>query len=189
MHDPMTVAFELRYPWRDRPTKLWPKGYRHVWLTIWHVDPETDGTDDSCGWSAPKFSEEAALALEDLVTNPDDNVQWLFEGTGNSVYDTQHAVYVIARQAQRILAPRPWYRHPRWHVHHWRLQFHPLQKAQRWLFSRCAHCGERFAWGYAPTTYQWDNGGPRWFKSEVGVYHHHCLPRMMVPCKLGPQRS
>jgi hypothetical protein len=33
MHDPMTVAFQIG--------KL---------VTIWHVDPEKDGSDDSCGW-------------------------------------------------------------------------------------------------------------------------------------------
>jgi hypothetical protein len=47
MHDPMTVAFEIHYPWnifagRDK--------YRDPMLVIWHVDPERDGTDDSCGW-------------------------------------------------------------------------------------------------------------------------------------------
>lgn len=36
MHDPKTVAHEIRI-------KNW-----HL-VTIWHVDPETDGTDDSCG--------------------------------------------------------------------------------------------------------------------------------------------
>ena len=54
MHDPMTVAFEVKYPWRDKSsgtTKLFPKGYRRTFITVWHVDPETDGSDDSCGWS------------------------------------------------------------------------------------------------------------------------------------------
>lgn len=47
MHDPMTVAHEIRLPWP------WPKsgsGYRETIATIWHVDPERDGSDDSCGW-------------------------------------------------------------------------------------------------------------------------------------------
>ena len=43
MHDPKTVAWELRLPffWRER----WR---RPCLLTIWHNDPEADGTDDSC---------------------------------------------------------------------------------------------------------------------------------------------
>lgn len=44
MHDPMTVAFQIKSPFKNQ------KGYRKIWITIWHVDPETDGTDDSCGW-------------------------------------------------------------------------------------------------------------------------------------------
>ena len=49
MHDPMTVAFEIRSPIK-RKNKFFPEGYRQSLVTIWHVDPEKDGTDDSCGW-------------------------------------------------------------------------------------------------------------------------------------------
>lgn len=49
MHDPMTVAFEIPNPFS------WRRDYKGRWrmntlATIWHVDPEKDGTDDSCGW-------------------------------------------------------------------------------------------------------------------------------------------
>lgn len=47
MHDPMTVAHDIRYPW---PWSKSGSGYRENLLTIWHVDPECDGSDDSCGW-------------------------------------------------------------------------------------------------------------------------------------------
>lgn len=56
MHDPNTVAFEIKYPWRDRShgtTKLFPNGYRRTFITIWHVDPckrGYGGSDDTCGW-------------------------------------------------------------------------------------------------------------------------------------------
>ena len=57
MHDPKTIAFEIKYPWRSLPPdKLFPDGYRDTLITIWHVDPETDGTDDSCGWFYPKLT-------------------------------------------------------------------------------------------------------------------------------------
>lgn len=39
MHDPCTVAFDIRNPFTGRTV-----------VTIWHVDPENDGSDDSCGW-------------------------------------------------------------------------------------------------------------------------------------------
>lgn len=41
---------------------------------------------------------------------------------------------------------RPWYRHPRWHVHHWRLQVPFLKELWRSLFRRCDKCGGRFKW-------------------------------------------
>lgn len=43
MHDPWSVAFEIKSPFKNK------HGYRNSLITIWHVDPESDGTDDSCG--------------------------------------------------------------------------------------------------------------------------------------------
>lgn len=68
MHDPETVAFEIKYPWRayrnDAPSDFL-RTYRNPFITIWHHDPEADGSDDSCGWSAPKLSKnDLALAKE-----------------------------------------------------------------------------------------------------------------------------
>lgn len=60
MHDPMTVAFEIKSIFKtfnNINKKIWPNGYRNTWVTIWHVDPEKDGSDDSCGWSFPKTTE------------------------------------------------------------------------------------------------------------------------------------
>lgn len=59
MHDPSTVAFDIKYPWRTRPSEHWPKGYRNTFITIWHEDPlDFEGKcgcrdDDSCGWFTP----------------------------------------------------------------------------------------------------------------------------------------
>lgn len=68
MHDPLTLAFEIRYPWRqysyadiaaraesrgvpaDHPSLDFERAYREPAIVIWHRDPESDGTDDSCGW-------------------------------------------------------------------------------------------------------------------------------------------
>src|SRR5688572_21511285 len=57
MHDPSTVAFDIKYPW--------PRGaYRRSLITVWHEDP-LDFTgkcgarrnDDSCGWFTPTYSQ------------------------------------------------------------------------------------------------------------------------------------
>lgn len=50
MHDPMSVAFEIRRPWPRRVNWSTRKWYWPALITVWHVDPETDGTDNSCGW-------------------------------------------------------------------------------------------------------------------------------------------
>lgn len=46
MHDPMTVAHEIYLGSKEKKNGR----YRTPFITIWHVDPEKDGTDDSCGW-------------------------------------------------------------------------------------------------------------------------------------------
>lgn len=93
MHDPMTVAHEIKYPWfhyrpwpkKDRrdpnPFRLkrcweemseaqkeardrhWPEGYRETFITIWHVDPERYGSDDSCGYSYVKLTKKQVEIL------------------------------------------------------------------------------------------------------------------------------
>lgn len=59
MHDPMTVAFNIKRPW-----KAPSKSYRPSWITIWHVDPEDRRgmcgirrSDDTCGWFTPPYSQ------------------------------------------------------------------------------------------------------------------------------------
>lgn len=62
MYDPLTVAFEIKSPFRGERSKLWPKGYRKTLVTIWHKDPERPGrghrTDDSCGWFSPPTTKD-----------------------------------------------------------------------------------------------------------------------------------
>jgi hypothetical protein len=41
--------------------------YRPAIFVIWHHDPEKDGTDDSCGWSAPKLTKRQRSRLEHLA--------------------------------------------------------------------------------------------------------------------------
>ena len=56
MHDPMTVAWEIKRPWPVKSTNNFK--YYPSMVTIWHVDPERDGSDDSCGWFSPKLTKE-----------------------------------------------------------------------------------------------------------------------------------
>ena len=63
----MSVAFDIKYPWRGPKSKLFPKGYRSNFITIWHVDPEIDGSDDSCGWSRPRLSKKEREVIDALA--------------------------------------------------------------------------------------------------------------------------
>ena len=69
---------------------------------------------------------------------------------------------------------RPWWRHPRWHIWHWRIQWHFGQALHRYLFSRCAGCGKPFAWNEAPTS-GWNTPRSSLFRGEQGVYHGACF--------------
>lgn len=61
MHDSKTVAFEIpnpfarRYPWANDWGGWWFRwAHRPALIVIWHNDPESDGSDDSCGWRGPR---------------------------------------------------------------------------------------------------------------------------------------
>lgn len=88
-----------------------------------------------------------------LALNPLDNL--------SSVETAESAVRLIAAALNRRF--RPWWRHPRWHVHHWKLQIHPWQRFKRWAFARCSGCRKGFRWGESV----WGYGGPE-------IYHATC---------------
>lgn len=160
MHAPETVAF--------RPNK---------YITIWHVDPEADGSDDSCGYTYPNsgtdlrdelnkvaatefpffFSESYGtinlhhgatayeviyaiwaqirwrfyrkqvtprelLAISNSASNPDDNLRSCVYRAKHDLEDFQRLYRLVWRVQARV--NRKWYQHPKWHVRHWRIQFH-----------------------------------------------------------------
>lgn len=72
MHDPKSVAHQIRWPFKDK------RGYKKSILTIWHNDPEhfrfKNGErklgcrdDDSCGWLSPPYSEKQLEEIEKLA--------------------------------------------------------------------------------------------------------------------------
>jgi len=64
----MTVSFTIKRPWPH----YFPDGqhYFPAFVTIWHHDPETDGSDDSCGWAFPRLT-SAHVRLVDALTEED----------------------------------------------------------------------------------------------------------------------
>lgn len=256
MHDPNTVAFEIKYPWRGKPSKFFPKGYRSAFITIWHKDPERRGSDDSCGWfkrahhGDPKVLEKiikridwdwdrtyksdgtgkvyftgyfypeddgagmpnmgvTAIALNlffiaigeyyqsDGRTNWNKARSWMqkhlfdimlfAENPTDSLRDSIVRKWgTDTKREDRIRdmasciygwilrCERPWWQHPRWHIHHWRIQCHPLLAFKRWAFSKCTTCGKGFRWNESVWTANWNSTGPLWFRSEQGIHHDGC---------------
>lgn len=261
MHDPMTVAWSIKSPLKIK-SKCFPEGYRNTLITIWHVDPCRDGSDDSCGWfQRARHGDQAVLEKivkafefdwdrtftcsdDDESDSPSRTYNCGFfapEGDGAGMPNMSVSAIVLnlfflaaneyfkcdggsnwkkSRAFMRrnlydilILAENPcdslrdsitrkfgcdtkrderirqmaetiygwilrneqkWWRHPRFHFHHFKIQIHFLGSLKRFLFSRCAGCKKRFKWGYSPCTNQWDSSGPLWFRSEEGVYHSEC---------------
>jgi hypothetical protein len=236
----MTVAWEIKSLIR-RKSKFFPKGYRNSLVTIWHVDPERGGSDDSCGfgyvrltkwqierlknasWSEgrnPHFLRCQAKTWDGSVVEAEhlhrglivlvcrvlrirltwsEVCRYAAEAThikdigkagdafcflpgyhSNSVRDSQlareeHFRQLMCGVARTILTDkRPWWKHPRYHFWHFKVQVHFLTSFKRWAFSRCCKCGKRFSWGYAPVTNSWNSTGPRWFRGERDVFHSDC---------------
>lgn len=163
MHDPLTVAFDIAIPmfWKKRET--YGRSRLHL-ITIWHKDPELDGSDDSCDWFSKRWNRANGWypvhhdAFRQLSPEAQEAVHFIW--------------YAFGHKLRRFRIP------PRWHVHHWQIQIHHLQQLKRWLFSRCRECGGRFTWqqaggcvaGYGP-----DNSkGPGWFCNAERIAHFAC---------------
>lgn len=225
MHDPNTLAFDI-YLGR----KLKKNGhYRSPIISIWHLDPEKDGSDDSCGWfirsrhidpaiiekvrkefefnfkhdywfnsgGYPKFStigtvinmySSAAWQIFMYLDNnkPTDSarnkwrrfmkkhlwdIMYFAENPTDSLYDSIHMKYGVEMATQRIeyftnvitadifRKLRPWYKHPRWHIHHWRITVPALRSLYRRYIQRCDICHKRF--GTSSVFTDWD-GTKHW---------------------------
>ena len=225
MHSPETVAFEI-YLGR----KIKKNGhYRIPLITIYHNDPETDGTDDSCGqfirarhtdqnvlkeiqkefelnykhnyWFDKEgkqiFSTIGTLMLmyecaawihfkgnrkkkdafmrkycADIIhfaENPidcgGDNITAKFYLSTNSDLLSEDRFNLMASMVYTdiLRKERKWYQHPRWHIHHWSIQFPPLKRLKRRYWDRCSVCGKR---GFKSAAYSnWD--GDR-------IWHEEC---------------
>lgn len=136
MHDPLTEAFRWPAPF--------PKGkdgmadfnrYRAPLFVIWHRDPERRGDDDSCGWFAPRVPRDVEERLHGNGIE------------GQCSWDELDQRMIGYRMALRDA--RRWWRHPRWHVRHWRIQIPAWQRLQR-SRQRCVLCNERFGMNPGP---------------------------------------
>jgi hypothetical protein len=218
MYDPKSIAFQIYLGRKQSKSGR----YNSPLITIWHNDPETDGTDDSCGWSirsrhgCPEMLERIKSAIESdfdrtyvsdssgmfylrgyftpisgepvmsvhgIVLNMFSVASWQFfnynqkkqnkwmsdnlydilyfaenpvdslkdkvlgvfrDGTGEGWKREEALNYYAETIYSYILRKnRKWWQHPKWHVHHWSIQFHPLQNLKRRYWDKCCKCGKR----------------------------------------------
>lgn len=172
MHDPMTVAFDIAIPKFWRKKKFGIRG-RIELVTIWHVDPEKDGSDDSCDWAGRKKTRENG---------------WypvMLDGYHELSDEAKEAVDFFWWAFRHKLTSRPWWRHPHFHIQHWQIQIHALQALKRYLFSRCAKCGGRFTWrevAAGQVIGTWGGDGPGWFRNAEKIWHMDCDKRRRAQC-------
>jgi hypothetical protein len=148
MHDPLVVAFEIRRPWPSRSTPIF-KGER------WRFH--------GSHWTIAG----RGLYWPSIVT------VWHREPDG---HDSGHVCKHYRRFQDdggewqgKVL--HGW----RFHVHHWRLQFPPLQALRRRLLTRCAWCGGRSRKGdVVNVSHTWDGLKSKWWKGERGLFHSDC---------------
>lgn len=219
MHDPMTVAFEIRkIPWRGDFLDNKNNKFNAPVITVWHVDPESDGSDDSCGWTFPKpnmnaewcrdFVGDVKYTAEHFGLEKQRKIEgkvafWILwiqrcsfrhRGKGLSQTELNRELFKMSYPGNRdedyleedvdrlawifirnyLSLIRPWYKHPKWHIWHWRIQVIPIQQFKRWAFSRCCKCGGRFSFGESPVSHSWYGSKPSWFKSEPNIEHMGC---------------
>lgn len=135
MHDPHTLAFSIKWPFTDR-----------LLLTIWHVDPEKDGSDDSCDWFNHGKAEDKADPRRSAVYEAIWDMETILDNRPHYPDSREHKAFQPLKQAIRsALAPKKrwWFQHPRWHVWHWSLQFHLWQDVKRRYWDKCYVCGKR----------------------------------------------
>lgn len=264
MHDPTTLIKDVKL-------------FGRTLFNIWHVDPESNGTDDSCDWFGGRRVDKKVVSRVaadfDFCMTSSANGGWFLDGGLGSERYSPHATGLMmfriaanvmfghwSRRADRFLKDnlmqilhfsenscdsahtsfegmdrgkmktvecdrchglgvrdddcvgktedcwtckgsgvvmdpkqvreratslarmvcswisrqdRPWYRHPRWHFWHWKIQIPVLQAVHRWLFSRCCVCNRGFRYGESVIG-PWNSSPWRWFRSEAGIHHSDC---------------
>jgi hypothetical protein len=121
-------------------------------------------------WQYGKYlSNKEFQYILQLATNPVDNFQWhihqMMKPREEGFKAFEDFVFMIFRAFRGYY--RPWYKHPRWHILHWKIQFHPWQKFKRRFLEKCSMCGRR---GFTGSAYS-DGGGKLWCEKCESAKH------------------
>lgn len=156
MHDPMTVAHTIRRPWPRRPRKV-TTGPR--WRIRFHHRPWWNPSDYYVFWR---------IAGREIHWPPLITI-WHNEPDGRDSGEVcKHVIkHQDADGKWHMTILKGW----KWHVHHWRVQFHPFQTWRRKYLTRCEECGRK---GSPNISHQWDSEQGPWWRGERGLYHDEC---------------
>ncbi len=97
MHDPYTVAFEIKSPIK-RKCEGFKNGYRNTLITIWHVDPGLKGDDDSCGWFM-RTKHGNQEVLKQIKSSFENDWKYWFNDQGDPMFSTHGIVLCMFRLA------------------------------------------------------------------------------------------
>lgn len=113
-----------------------------------------------------------------LAHNPVDNFQWHLKGImepGEKGFKAfEEFCFLLYRSFRGYY--RPWYKHPRWHIKHWSIQFHPIQNIKRRYWDKCCKCGKR---GFKSAAMSDWGGTKHW--------HQECDDSIKQPTSENPQ--
>lgn len=109
-----------------------------------------------------KFIQNHLAELIVFAENPTDSLKEAIEGTWTpeTVWDLdeeddfrKHAAPIVRSLYGWYLRKiQPWWRHPRWHIHHWHISFTLLRDFRR-VFTKCSFCSGRLGFRRSVTSY------------------------------------
>ena len=181
MHDPDVVAFEIPRPWPRRSRHhdakpggpRWSMRYSHTCGAHCAGRPaHKAGTAAFPWWRPSSYSKFWCVAGRGLYW-PSLITVWHREPGGRDSGE------VCKHWTRWQDADGKWHAKRRdrwrWHVHHWRVQVHPLQGLRRWALTRCEWCGGRSRRGdVVNVSRSWDCERSPWWRGERGLFHQDC---------------
>lgn len=147
MHDPLVVAFVIRRPWPYKTKSPYPGRWR-IGYSHWNL-------------AGRGFYFPSAVTV------------WHREPGG-------HDSGEVCKQHSRVQDAEgnwQWKFHHGWrfHITHWKIQVHALQRLRRRLLTRCIWCGGPSRKGdQVDVSHSWDGPRARWWQGERGLYHRDC---------------
>ncbi|MGW1295127.1 hypothetical protein [Streptomyces sp. NPDC002533] len=175
MHDPLTVAFEIRRPWPQR-SPLPAAGHASVrWRARLHHACNASCAGDPQHrngafpwWRISSYSAFWRINGRDYYWPPLVTV-WHREPGGRDGLTVCRKRILRGDGTYRLT--RTW----RWHLHHWRIQVPPLQLLRRRLLTRCAWCqGCSTKGDQVNVSGSFSRTRTPWWKGEQGLFHMDC---------------